>query len=452
MARPPKKSPSTHTKTLARRYAATSGLTYQQALARVRAAADAGRLPARLDAVGIADALTMLTTPTHPQGRDATTDANAPSPALSPPLSPALSPVPAHVAERPDPYYLIPSFLRVLRKIWQGRVTVAPLHRPRPGYSDHTFYTDTRPVTVETSIILTLLHRDGYATWPPLTDLNPDETAAVQVADLGLETLDHCTAMADKFTDGLPEDTYSRLGTGVRTQRHPYVGQGADGCRRSADIDLSEAESLPTGPHQPGWSEHTEARRHHLHESAQAWLRQAQGHDYDDQVAALRRDRQAVEVFATLAAQATTAPTDPTETTGAEPPFPDPTLGRVFDDYLATCPPADTTTMQIVATNLAQADQVATWWHPTGSQITEEGIPTADGGRFLLRTTRDTLTDDGEVVFIFDTGQTSEMSFDWTGDPGKAARHRIHPDAMGITMFTPQGVKSATYRALHHQD
>ena len=448
MARPPKKSPSTHTKTLARRYAAASGLTYQQALQRVRAAADAGRLPARLDAVGIADALTILNAPAQHEDRDAST----PSTASNPAISQAINQVPTHVADRPDPYYLIPSFLRVLRKIWQGRVTVAPVHRPRPGHSDHTFYTDTRPVTVETSIILTLLHRDGYATWPPLTDLTPNETAAVQVTDLGLETLDHCTAMADKFTDGLPDNAYSRLGAGVRPQRRPYVGHGADGCRRSADIDLSEAESLPTGPHQPGWSEQTEARRQHLHDSAPAWLRQAQGHDYDDQVTALRRNREAAEVFATLATPATTTPTPGTEAAGAEQPFPDPTLAGVFDAYLDTCPPADTTTMQIVANNLAQADQVATWWHPTGGQITEEGIPTADGGRFLLRATRTTLTDDGEVVFVFDTGQTSELSFDWTGEPDKAARHRIHPDAMGITIFSPHGVKSATYRALHRQD
>lgn len=37
----------------------------------------------------------------------------------------------------------------------------------------------------------------------------------------------------------------------MSAHRSPYVGHGADGCRRSADIDRSEADTYPTGS--PDW-------------------------------------------------------------------------------------------------------------------------------------------------------------------------------------------------------
>lgn len=36
------------------------------------------------------------------------------------------------------------------------------------------------------------------------------------------------------------------------SDRQPYVGEGGDGARRSAQIDREEADGLPTGPHQDG--------------------------------------------------------------------------------------------------------------------------------------------------------------------------------------------------------
>jgi hypothetical protein len=58
-------------------------------------------------------------------------------------------------------------------------------------------------------------------------------------------------------------------------KRQPYVGTGADGCQRSAEIDRNEIDTLPTGPHQEGWSEATEERRSALLASAARWEEQA---------------------------------------------------------------------------------------------------------------------------------------------------------------------------------
>jgi len=48
------------------------------------------------------------------------------------------------------------------------------------------------------------------------------------------------------------------------TDRHPYVGEGADGCMRSAQMDRERAERLPPS-----------ARRDELFASAVAWENQA---------------------------------------------------------------------------------------------------------------------------------------------------------------------------------
>lgn len=59
------------------------------------------------------------------------------------------------------------------------------------------------------------------------------------------------------------------------SHRAPYVGHGAAGARRSAQIDRDEAATLPTGPHQPGYSTSSEARKASLLASADAWEAQA---------------------------------------------------------------------------------------------------------------------------------------------------------------------------------
>lgn len=56
--------------------------------------------------------------------------------------------------------------------------------------------------------------------------------------------------------------------------RTPYVGEGADGCRRSAQVDREEADTLPL-PGQPGHGPNADARRDHLLASAAAWDLQA---------------------------------------------------------------------------------------------------------------------------------------------------------------------------------
>jgi hypothetical protein len=48
--------------------------------------------------------------------------------------------------------------------------------------------------------------------------------------------------------------------------RVPYVGEGAEGCRRSAQIDREEADTLDVG----------DPRREQLRSSAQLWQAQAE--------------------------------------------------------------------------------------------------------------------------------------------------------------------------------
>lgn len=55
------------------------------------------------------------------------------------------------------------------------------------------------------------------------------------------------------------------------SRRVPYVGHGAEGCRRSAEIDRAELDAMPTGPHQPGWTSCTPGQRALRQASAEAW-------------------------------------------------------------------------------------------------------------------------------------------------------------------------------------
>lgn len=58
--------------------------------------------------------------------------------------------------------------------------------------------------------------------------------------------------------------------------RIPYVGDGVEGALRSAEIDRTELDGLPTGPHQPGWTTSTQEARARLVESISQWEAQAQ--------------------------------------------------------------------------------------------------------------------------------------------------------------------------------
>jgi hypothetical protein len=57
--------------------------------------------------------------------------------------------------------------------------------------------------------------------------------------------------------------------------RTPYVGEGADGARRSGQIDLSEADTLPTSQNDPFWTETAQTRKDELLLSAERWQMQA---------------------------------------------------------------------------------------------------------------------------------------------------------------------------------
>lgn len=61
--------------------------------------------------------------------------------------------------------------------------------------------------------------------------------------------------------------------TGVRLDRTPYVGEGADGARRSAEVDRAELDTLPTD--RQGRNAAEEHRREQLVESIAAWEEQA---------------------------------------------------------------------------------------------------------------------------------------------------------------------------------
>lgn len=80
--------------------------------------------------------------------------------------------------------------------------------------------------------------------------------------------------------------------------RNPYVGEGADGARRSAEIDRAEADTCTTGGDR--WQD--------LHESANRWERQAEEIEArQEQIAARRADDERHSAERDLIAQVTTA-------------------------------------------------------------------------------------------------------------------------------------------------
>lgn len=106
----------------------------------------------------------------------------------------------------------------------------------------------------------------------PASELTAPERAIVDRFEAAPDALAEKRAPAeeapsDDVSAGQPE---KRAG-----HRIPYVGEGADGARRSAEIDRSEVDSLPTGPHQPGYSEATEERKAALLASVERWEQQA---------------------------------------------------------------------------------------------------------------------------------------------------------------------------------
>lgn len=118
----------------------------------------------------------------------------------------------------------------------------------------------------------------GIGALPPaahklVVNLDPARKAqAVHDAEAELDAEDGEQRAADEL-----DDLRREAGIEVLAEQHrdPYVGAGADGARRSAQIDREEVDTLPTGPHQPGWSEATEERRTALLASAERWEAQA---------------------------------------------------------------------------------------------------------------------------------------------------------------------------------
>lgn len=243
----PHRGNTTHRKRLARAYADASGLPYAAALERVRAAADAGLLPQRLDDAGITRAVARL------RADDLHTH-RAADPARQRLAGGARDAIRATGSTE---LYLIRPYLAQLRKVWQGRVNVINLGGM--GFWE----VDGAPVTHGGSadIILTLMRYDGYIEAElPATD----EWVVARTTDFGDAVLAANGADVDRFRDGLPPDLPDR-DREVERDRVPYVGEGSPGAWRSAQIDLEEADGYDAD----------DPRRLTAIGSAERWLRQA---------------------------------------------------------------------------------------------------------------------------------------------------------------------------------
>lgn len=89
--------------------------------------------------------------------------------------------------------YLIPSHLRVLRQVWQGRVHAEPARN-----GGIRFTVDSKPASVDTECVIAVLLHDGYAEHH-LT--SAEEWATVQTTTNGDATLAALGADHAKFTD-----------------------------------------------------------------------------------------------------------------------------------------------------------------------------------------------------------------------------------------------------------
>lgn len=80
-----------------------------------------------------------------------------------------------------------------------------------------------------------------------------DRETAHKVLDVLLDQLDNTDPHVDFGADSTPVRDYDDpddifdTSDAEPVDRDPYVGEGADGCRRSAEIDRSEADGLPRG-------------------------------------------------------------------------------------------------------------------------------------------------------------------------------------------------------------
>lgn len=220
MSEQKKSANTTHRKRLARALAEQTGLSYAQSLNRVVDAAEKGLLPRRLDEAGMAAALRVLS-----NGRTAS------------PFSRA------------------------------ARLLGGP-------YTTHVYVFDVGTEVQEQMPRCVLCDRqvpDGGQWW---LVSDPDQGWA---NDTGCVCDAHDAKALRVHSEGLIPEEYVAGRFPQQRSRHrtPYVGEGADGARRSAQIDREEAEMLPTGPHQPGWNPDIEERRAHLLASAEAWESQA---------------------------------------------------------------------------------------------------------------------------------------------------------------------------------
>lgn len=113
----------------------------------------------------------------------------------------------------------------------------------------------------------------------PITFLEELIDAAADLRDQLTSTPDgqprphyQCSECPVYFTAGTDLDLWHRLieehKAGHRGHRRPYVGEGADGARRSADIDRNEADTLDR--------EYDAGRITYLTDSALRWERQAE--------------------------------------------------------------------------------------------------------------------------------------------------------------------------------
>lgn len=85
------------------------------------------------------------------------------------------------------------------------------------------------------------------------------------------------TSVAPTLTDMSAEEAPVHMGGEPRPHREPYVGEGIDGCLRSARIDREEADCLDL----------SDPRYYKVIASAESWERQAEQLAY--QAAAVRR-------------------------------------------------------------------------------------------------------------------------------------------------------------------
>lgn len=96
-----------------------------------------------------------------------------------------------------DQHYLIPTVLRLLRQVWQGRVAFQ-----RRGRDRWVFTVDDRPASNVVDLHLRWLADNGYLDTAALAP--GDEWAVARTTDFGDEVLAANGADVDRFHDGLP--------------------------------------------------------------------------------------------------------------------------------------------------------------------------------------------------------------------------------------------------------